>query len=88
MKVVISKSFQRDVKRVTNKAALVELQSLIGTVDHAGSRREIPQLRKIKGMESAYRIGLGDHRVGVINEKDTVTFVRFFHRRDIYRRFP
>ncbi|NPA92437.1 MAG: type II toxin-antitoxin system RelE/ParE family toxin, partial [Chloroflexi bacterium] len=37
---------------------------------------------------SFYRIRLGDYRLGLEIEGDTVVFVRFLHRRDIYRYFP
>jgi mRNA interferase RelE/StbE len=35
-----------------------------------------------------YRIRLGDYRVGLKIENNTVCFVRFLHRKDIYRYFP
>ncbi|MBP1468695.1 type II toxin-antitoxin system RelE/ParE family toxin [Candidatus Chloroploca sp. M-50] len=35
-----------------------------------------------------YRIRIGDYRLGLFVEDDTITVVRFLHRRDIYRYFP
>jgi len=31
---------------------------------------------------------VGDYRVGVIFEEETVTFCRVLHRKEIYRYFP
>jgi len=35
-----------------------------------------------------YRIRLGDYRIGLVVNEQTVVFVRFLHRREIYRYFP
>jgi mRNA interferase RelE/StbE len=49
---------------------------------------EIIHVKKLKGSEDYYRIRIGNYRVGIILADDTVIFVRFLHRRDIYRYFP
>ncbi|MGH2412635.1 MAG: type II toxin-antitoxin system RelE family toxin, partial [Microcystaceae cyanobacterium] len=36
----------------------------------------------------AYRIRLGDYRIGLFIEGKTVTFARVLHRKEIYRYFP
>ncbi|HEY4721787.1 MAG TPA: type II toxin-antitoxin system RelE/ParE family toxin [Anaerolineae bacterium] len=45
-------------------------------------------IKKLQGGTNYYRIRVGDYRVGLVVESDTVTFVRFLHRKDIYRYFP
>ena len=52
--------------------------------------RDIRKLkeRKVKGEKKFYRIRVGDYRLGVKIEGETVTFIRFLHRKDIYRYFP
>ena len=45
-------------------------------------------LRKLRGSDRYYRIRVGEYRVGLSVEGDTVTFVRFLHRKDVYRYFP
>ncbi|MCA9917044.1 MAG: type II toxin-antitoxin system RelE/ParE family toxin [Anaerolineales bacterium] len=42
----------------------------------------------MQGYESYFRIRLGDYRIGIEVENQTVIFVRILHRKDIYRRFP
>ena len=37
---------------------------------------------------SNYRIRLGDYRIGIEIQKDTIIFTRFLHRKDIYKFFP
>jgi mRNA interferase RelE/StbE len=40
------------------------------------------------GSANFYRVRIGDYRMGVIGEGDTVEFVRCLPRRDLYRYFP
>jgi mRNA-degrading endonuclease RelE of RelBE toxin-antitoxin system len=49
---------------------------------------EIPNCKKLKGSHNAYRIRIGDYRIGFVFEKRYVVFVRFLHRSKIYDKFP
>ncbi len=57
-------------------------------MENAENLDGFPNLMKLAGHKSAYRIRLGDNRVGIFIEKQTVVFARFVHRRDIYKLFP
>ncbi len=64
------------------------IRKVIRAVASAPSVRDIPNLEKMKGHKTAYRIRTGRYRVGVYVEGDTVIFADFDHRKDIYSRFP
>ncbi|MUH01527.1 type II toxin-antitoxin system RelE/ParE family toxin [Scytonema sp. UIC 10036] len=49
---------------------------------------EITNLKKLKNYENAYRIRIGDYRIGIIFDGGTITFQRVLHRKEIYRYFP
>jgi mRNA interferase RelE/StbE len=49
---------------------------------------QIPNIKKLKGFKSAYRIRMGDYRIGIIFQHRTVYFMAFANRKDIYRIFP
>jgi mRNA-degrading endonuclease RelE of RelBE toxin-antitoxin system len=49
---------------------------------------DIGNLKKLKGDENAYRIRIGDYRLGIFFDGETVIFARVLHRKDIYRYFP
>jgi len=49
---------------------------------------DISNLKKLKGEENIYRIRVGDYRIGIVIDKDTVIFERVLHRKEIYRCFP
>ncbi len=49
---------------------------------------DISNIKKIKGEDNAYRIRVGDYRIGFFIIGDTITFSRVLHRREFYRYFP
>ena len=88
MNIAVNRSFRRDVRRVKDSESLAQLQNVIDQARRAADIRQLRQIKKIKGGDNYYRIRVGDYRLGISVKGDTVTFIRFLHRRDIYRRFP
>jgi mRNA interferase RelE/StbE len=86
--VLYESSFARDLKRVQDKQMLKHVQDVLEQVKAAANLSDIANLKKLQGFESYYRLRLGDYRIGIEVEGQTVIFVRFLHRKDIYRRFP
>jgi mRNA interferase RelE/StbE len=64
-----------------NTLVFEEIPKLSGLTD-------IKNLKKLQGYENAYRIKVGDYRIGVIFQAGTITFCRVMHRKEIYRYFP
>jgi len=52
------------------------------------SLRDIRNLKKLKGYKNLFRIKIGDFRIGIFIENDTVEFARVVHHKDIYKLFP
>lgn len=88
MNTQFKESFIKDLRKIKDKDLLYRVKAIIETVEQAQSLDEIPNLARLKGWSKYYRIRVGDYRVGLAIEGDVVTFVRFLHRRDIYRYFP
>lgn len=88
MKVQFRESFVRDLRTIRDDSLRSRLAAIIQSVEAARGSGEIASLKKLRGGGNYYRIRVGDYRVGLAMEDDTVTFVRFLHRRDIYRQFP
>ncbi len=89
MRFRIEKSFERDIAKIRDRELLGKLRTFISTVQVAGTLREIPNIKKIEGYKTYYRMKIGDYRLGMeaISE-DEVVLVRFLHRREVYRYFP
>ncbi len=88
MQVAYESAFLRDLKRTRSKNIRLRVQQVIQDVKTASSPLDIVSLTKLRGYERFYRIRIGDYRLGIEIVEDTVIFVRFLHRRDIYRYFP
>jgi mRNA interferase RelE/StbE len=81
-------SFIKDLKKIKEKQLQSQIRGLIEKVEASGNMIELENVKKLSGSDVYYRIRLGDYRVGLKIENDTVCFVRFLHRKDIYRYFP
>ena len=88
MKVEFKRSFVKDLERVTDKGLKERVKETIERAERAQTVQEIENVRKLRGGERYYRIRIGDYRLGLVLEADTVVFVRFLHRKDVYRHFP
>jgi mRNA interferase RelE/StbE len=86
--VRFTESFVRDVRNIKDKGLLTRVRELIELVEQASHLGHIANLKKLRGGGNYYRIRVGDYRMGLTVEGDAATFVRFLHRKDIYRYFP
>jgi mRNA interferase RelE/StbE len=88
MKVEFLKKFSKDLDSVNSKAVKQSLIRVIELLENAQTLEEIPNLKKLKGHKSAYRIRIGDYRLGLFFENSKILLARFLHRKDIYKIFP
>jgi mRNA interferase RelE/StbE len=88
MRVEFSKKFSKDLDSINVKSVKQNLRRLIELMEDVDSLDKIPNLKKLKGYKSAYRIRLGDYRVGFFFENSSILMGRFLHRKDIYKMFP
>lgn len=87
MKVLIDHSFEKDTDKLTDQKLLHSIAECIEGIQGADKLSDIPNCKKLKGSKNAYRIRIGDYRIGFIFEKQTVEFIRFLHRSVIYTFF-
>lgn len=88
MKTLFRKSFVKDLEMIRKQSLKDRVRGMIDRVEQVENISDLTGLKKLRGGEKYYRIRLGNYRVGVIIESDTVTFVRFLHRKDLYKYFP
>jgi mRNA interferase RelE/StbE len=88
LKVKFKSSFTKDLRKVKNKSLLARVKETIEQVEQARNLQEIKNIKKLKGGDRYFCIRIGDYRIGLVLDGDTITFVRFLHRRDIYKYFP
>lgn len=88
MKVEFNESFLKDLKAVRDKAVLAKVKNAIDKIESAETLEQISNLKKMRGPRGYFRVRVGDFRIGLKLEKDTLVFIRFLNRKDIYRFFP
>lgn len=89
MKILIDKSFVKDVDKITDKKLLRNLNKLIIELESSNSLTELPNVKKIKGYDSFFRIRIGNYRLGLEEiGGNGICLTRFLHRKDIYKYFP
>ena len=88
MKILYKKSFDKELLKLNDAKFAKSVKDIIESVKKAETINDINNLKKLKSSKSAYRIKIKDYRIGLYFEKDTVEFVRFMHRKDIYKYFP
>lgn len=89
MKVVANPRFNRDLRRIREPFIASRLNRKIEELEAAASIRDVSEVRRLNAPRGRhYRIRIGEYRLGVTLEGDTVVLAGIGHRRDFYRRFP
>jgi mRNA interferase RelE/StbE len=88
MKVEFLAKFLKDIDKLKVTHVKESVVNTIELLEAAESLAEIPNLKKLKGHKSAFRIKIGDYRIGIFMEGKTVEMARIVHRKDIYKEFP
>jgi len=76
------------LKNLKDGKVLKRIQKVVEEVELANGLSEIRNIKLLQGHEDFYRIRVGDYRIGLFVERETVAFVRVLHRKEVYRYFP
>jgi mRNA interferase RelE/StbE len=88
VKLLFDKKFLKDIEYLPDKKLKKRIEQIITDAESSKSLNEIGNLKKMKGHVSAYRIRVGQYRIGFFAEKNVLKFICFMHRKDIYKKFP
>jgi mRNA-degrading endonuclease RelE of RelBE toxin-antitoxin system len=88
MQVEFLSKFSKDIDKINQKSVRNNLVKLIQLIESVNDLENLPNLKKLTGHKSAYRVRIGDYRVGFFYESKKVIFARIVHRKDIYKVFP
>ncbi|MHB8260939.1 MAG: type II toxin-antitoxin system RelE family toxin [Bacteroidia bacterium] len=88
MKNLFEKKFLKDIEAINNKQLKRQVESIISEIEKAEQLNAVRNLKKMKGHKSAYRIRIGNYRLGFFYEDNTVVCTRLLNRKDIYNYFP
>jgi mRNA interferase RelE/StbE len=88
MKVIFLNSFKKDLIKISNVKLKAQIKAVIVAVESAESLAALPNVKKIQGYPAAYRIRIGDYRLGLYLENGQIEMARLVKRNDIYKVFP
>lgn len=88
MKVIFLAKFSKDLDKLKDKKARNSIKKAILEVEQAETLKKITGLKRLKGEKRAYRLRVGNYRIGLYIEGDQAEMARVAHRKDIYDLFP
>jgi mRNA interferase RelE/StbE len=89
MNIKYTKRFLKDLKALQSTDVYEKISALVLVeIPEALDLSTIGNLSKLKGDDTAYRIRVGDYRIGFFWEDDEIVMSRVLHRSEIYRYFP
>ncbi len=88
MTVTFSNTFHKSIHKLKSPGLVNELKDVILTLENSVELQSVPNVKKLKGAKTAYRIRIGDYRVGFYYEEGVILLQIFAHRKDIYKVFP
>jgi len=87
MKIEIRKSFTKDADKLP-AAFKRQLALIITEMEQASQPSQLDNCKKLTGYKNAYRIRMGQYRIGFYFENKTGELIRVLQRKEIYRYFP
>jgi mRNA interferase RelE/StbE len=88
MKVLYEKAFLKDIDKLKDQKVSDNLAQVLREIKEAKDLSLLRDIKKLKGHPSAFRIRVGEYRLGFFLENEQIILARFLSRKDIYKRFP
>jgi mRNA interferase RelE/StbE len=88
MKVEFLDKFNKDLDKIKNKQIEQKVIEIIEELELSEKLSDLPNVKKLSGFKTAYRLKFGDYRIGLFFENGIIELARIVHRKDIYKLFP
>jgi mRNA interferase RelE/StbE len=88
MDVIFAKLFLKDIRNISDENLKKEVLKAIFDFESAQNLVELSNIKKMKGHSEAYRLRIGNYRLGFYYEGFTIKLARFVKRESIYKLFP
>ncbi len=88
MEIIYMNSYLKAIKKIKNLELISNLKIAVEDVEKANTITEVSNVKKLSGFSNCFRIRVENYRIGLVLDKNVITFVRFEHRKDIYKKFP
>jgi len=88
MNVIFLEKFSKDLDKLKDKKVRQAIKNAILKVENTTSLGKVTGLKRLMGEKGAYRLRVGNYRIGLYIHGNTVEMARVAHRKDIYDVFP
>lgn len=88
MNVLFENSFLKDLKKISDRKIKFKIENNLDLIKNSPNISSLKNVKKIKGTSNAYRIRIGNYRIGIFINSNVCYFVRVLNRNDIYKYFP
>ncbi|WP_299671467.1 type II toxin-antitoxin system RelE/ParE family toxin [uncultured Polaribacter sp.] len=88
MEIIYLRQALKDVNKIKNSKLKLKLAEVVADLKKSENLSEINNVKSMSGYSDAYRIRIGDYRLGIFYSDETITIARFLKREDIYKLFP
>ncbi len=88
MNVIFDDDFFKKLKKLNNPSLIAQLNKVVTKILEAKKIEDIPNLKKLSGFSTYYRIRSGQYRIGVKIQAPDVIIIVMAHRSNIYNIFP
>ena len=88
MKLLFEKKFLKDISNLNNKKIQKAIEEIIIQSEQVSAVSQLKNIKKLSGFKNAYRIRIGEYRIGILAEQENLIFVRILHRKEVYNYFP
>lgn len=88
MKLKIDKTFNKDYLKIKDKLIIQKINDLLVELYNIEKLQSISNCKKLTNARNAYRIRVGNFRIGFLIEDDILILIRCLPRKDIYKYFP
>ena len=88
MLVLTTSSFIKDLRRIRDRKLADRIEKIIKSLEAAKTLQQVSSVKKIKGSSNAFRIRIGDYRLGFYLVDNAIKLTAFASRKEIYSYFP
>jgi mRNA-degrading endonuclease RelE of RelBE toxin-antitoxin system len=88
MEVIYLESLKKDLKKIRDKKLLISLSKVLINLEENDNLFKVSSVKKLSAHPEAFRIRIGDYRLGIYYSEDKIEIARFLKRSDVYKVFP
>lgn len=88
MILFFEEQFSKDINKIADRLVKKKIEKIIISLKEVKTITRFPNIKKLTGHKTAYRIRINDYRLCFFLENNQLIITRILHRKDVYRFFP